>query len=682
MAQSPGTYLPPISDLDFTFEGEDSERGTICEIRQYERIKNAKGDIVLLKSGVARPSLLKPLLDEWSANSAIVLIRDMQDIKEPRTKLEIQSSHIKQALKECVPEFANFDLDRQAIVLENEPRCVFHYRQQLMDYHNRCSRSGEVDAASHVALLLNYMFRTLDREVRQFNQFMVNPIIQPALEFVNLWMAFIPGQMIYAERKCNHVKARGRLLKLKSFHRCPCTKPWCRESAWSAVGFIIDYNGDTFGHRTICLNIEPYDGVKPLQDLLVLPLQYHPEHQSIRSELIARGKIFVQLTGQHYKEYTGTANLLGDTRHTMNGDEDDIFPERATHVSGRIVIDCKAFSEARPTHQPYFDSSQKGYRPDLNQEQYMSDEEYMICANEVAGYSLRDKKWGWFSVEMIRDVEFNENAFDGLILQEDQKHVMVSLVRSHADGMVEFDDMIRGKGKGLVFLLHGDPGTGKTLTAESIADLVKAPLMRIDAGMLGSDASELANTLQELLQLAERWKAIALLDEADIFLQQRDRSHIERNRLVAVFLTMVEYFTGILFLTTNRVTSFDRAFKSRVHLAVSYPALKPTNRALIWKSILTQPGVDIERDVLDTDYLESIDDNGMNGRQIKNIIQIASTLAAGEGRPVGKSHLELSVNAMKGFDREFEATVTDETRDDDEDNMEPGSRKRRRLVDN
>lgn len=89
----------------------------------------------------------------------------------------------------------------------------------------------------------------------------------------------------------------------------------------------------------------------------------------------------------------------------------------------------------------------------------------MLCIGNVAGYSLQKKKWGWFNIDSIRDVEFNDNAFDSLIFSETYKTMLLALVKVHANEDSKFDDVIKGKGKGLVVLLHGPPGTGKTLTA-------------------------------------------------------------------------------------------------------------------------------------------------------------------------------------------------------------------------
>lgn len=129
------------------------------------------------------------------------------------------------------------------------------------------------------------------------------------------------------------------------------------------------------------------------------------------------------------------------------------------------MVDHEAFIEARPSHSIYLLSTERLFRVDSQQHLEMTEEELMLCAGYVAGYSLEKKKWGWFKVDSIQDVNFNENAWDSLIFKETQKTMLLSLVKVHANEGSEFDDVIKGKGKGLVVLLHGDPGTGKTLTA-------------------------------------------------------------------------------------------------------------------------------------------------------------------------------------------------------------------------
>lgn len=72
--------------------------------------------------------------------------------------------------------------------------------------------------------------------------------------------------------------------------------------------------------------------------------------------------------------------------------------------------------------------------------------------------------------------------------------------------------------------------------------------------------------LKEVLDIVYSWDAVLLLDEADVFLERRKDNDVNRNAMVGVFLRLLEYHQGILFLTTNRVESFDDAFNSRISI--------------------------------------------------------------------------------------------------------------------
>jgi hypothetical protein len=78
---------------------------------------------------------------------------------------------------------------------------------------------------------------------------------------------------------------------------------------------------------------------------------------------------------------------------------------------------------------------------------------------------LATKRWGYFDVAKIDGIHFNHAAFDKLVLPQHQKDLISSLVNEQQNKESSFDDLIKGKGKGLILLLHGEPGVGKTLTA-------------------------------------------------------------------------------------------------------------------------------------------------------------------------------------------------------------------------
>lgn len=478
------TYQPPLEALS-----QPGDIGSVCEIGHYERVKNSKGKVLLLRVGSTRARALQMLRDERSSRSALILIKEPNpsDEKNPKITLEIQSPHMKMAIKSCIPEFENTDIEQKSIVIADEPRCIFHYRQELIKYHQRCAQNNNGEAATHVGFLLNYMFHQLASQILHFDQYMKNPLLQPALDFPNLWMAFTPGDLIHVRHLSSSSAPWDYVFRFHSMTRCRCSKPWCSDYDWKLKGFYIDYDGDNFGHLVHHVALPAYEGVKALRDLRATPLKFHPDKASLEEKFIARGKRFVGLSGYHFKHCRGPARLFQDTRVDSLVGEEDRFSHRLTHVSSnhpdvvitlslklfqinsRVIVDCKMFSEVKPTHQPDLLMSQKCYRTESGQHLRMTDEEYMICDNNVAGYSLQHHKWGWFSVDTIREIEFDDDAFNCLIIQPTFKELMLSLVKSHSEEASTFDDFIAGKGRGLIFLLHGEPGTGKTLTAGTYA---------------------------------------------------------------------------------------------------------------------------------------------------------------------------------------------------------------------
>ncbi len=127
--------------------------------------------------------------------------------------------------------------------------------------------------------------------------------------------------------------------------------------------------------------------------------------------------------------------------------------------------------------------------------------------------------------------------------------------------------------------------------------------------------------------------------------------------MLSVFLRILEYYQGIMFLTTNRIGSFDDAFKSRIHLAVMYPALSPTSRKSLWEMFLRKASPGSSLKWLNPESLERIANEDLNGRQIKNIARTAATLAAGEGSAMRFAHIEIVLKAMQAFDSNLAANV-------------------------
>ncbi|KAI1101692.1 hypothetical protein F4804DRAFT_291653 [Jackrogersella minutella] len=285
-----------------------------------------------------------------------------------------------------------------------------------------------------------------------------------------------------------------------------------------------------------------------------------------------------------------------------------------------------------------------------------TDEEYLIASPVVLGFAFAEKLWLEFTVSGIKEISWNEHAYDSLVLQPNTKEIVRALVESHKYHPAEsIDDVIQGKGKGLVAVLHGPPGTGKTLTAEGISELLKCPLYMVSAGDLGTDSRYLEAELQKILDICHAWGAILLLDEADVFLEKRNMQDIHRNALVSIFLRQLEYFQGILFLTTNRVQTFDDAFQSRIHIALRYDDLDIKAKKAIFKIFVERAravaGVDLNP--FDDEDYTSLAKHNLNGRQIKNTIGTAQALAVNKSEALSMRHIREVLNVQQNFEQDL-----------------------------
>lgn len=172
-----------------------------------------------------------------------------------------------------------------------------------------------------------------------------------------------------------------------------------------------------------------------------------------------------------------------------------------------------------------------------------SKEDLALLPKRLFGYVLRERRFARLDVKGIdTSTQRTGVSLDDIQMKPSRRRIIRSAVSAHfrsrqqeKEGLSTINlDVIRGKGKGLVILLHGPPGVGKTATAEAVAIENSKPLFPITCGDLGFTPSAVDKTLREIFRYAHLWDCILLLDEADIFLTQR-KSHggsLERHALV------------------------------------------------------------------------------------------------------------------------------------------------------
>jgi SpoVK/Ycf46/Vps4 family AAA+-type ATPase len=258
-------------------------------------------------------------------------------------------------------------------------------------------------------------------------------------------------------------------------------------------------------------------------------------------------------------------------------------------------------------------------------------------------------------VKHIRDIQWNKAAFNHrLVLREEKKELIRALISVHIGQKNALKtDFMDGKGDGLIILLHGGPGTGKTLTAESVAEFAERPLYRVTCGDIGTDPESVEKYLESVLFIGSTWGCVILLDEADVFLEERTKQDMQRNALVSVFLRVLEYYDGILILTTNRIGTFDEAFKSRVQLALHYPPLNGKAREEIWHNfmrLLFAEGEDVDFEELN-EKIYVLAKHKLNGRQIRNTISTARQLAQYRKEKLRFVHMNQALQVVDEFEK-------------------------------
>lgn len=192
--------------------------------------------------------------------------------------------------------------------------------------------------------------------------------------------------------------------------------------------------------------------------------------------------------------------------------------------------------------------------------------------------------------------------------------------------------------------------------------------------------SRFDETLEEISDCATKWGAILLFDEADVLLQARrdyERSNYKRNELISSFVQFIDYYQGIVIITTNRVSRFDGSLMPRIDITLGLPPLDGGRRVAIWHNQI--------QDLFDEGYINASQvadlrthaqknwsQEDLNGHQIKKAIKTARIVAEKKGKMLGFMEIE----TMLKIEREFQERIGDSEHVEEKEKEEKASGKK------
>ncbi|KAI2465143.1 P-loop containing nucleoside triphosphate hydrolase protein [Annulohypoxylon bovei var. microspora] len=654
---------------------------------------------------------------------------EMKIAKVETTCMVINSIHIINALRAVVGYYPSVSLLGETVSINAPYHVLVHHMIPLSRYKMSVQATHDQEyaftTARHIDVLLKFLDKTLGGSIREEEK--RHNGSTPSATFENLGLIFQPGQVIYAKQD----------YKWTPFIVSSFTEGYTNSQGVITAHHIncwnISYSTERLCRIMTSFSIEPFTGEEAISNLTVIPARFfRGENNDMTPEEVAAkhirlGKMVWELSkGPSYMSHDGSL-VERDPEFTWT------YPVSANgYMSGRVIVDQAGFtryslecpgenirrgrSPPPPNRPPMVKDNLPYFAPSCgcsvcskaNSKETLSpfaafedldptyntapeiDLYYIVLSKVVSGFILGERRWGHFNVEHLCEVKFDKEAFKYLVLDDEIKLTVRALIGkfASANGHVTPwpNDFVKNKGQGRIFLLHGSPGVGKTCTAECVAELTHRPLLSLTSGDLSTNSYQVEKNLEYFLHLGERFGAMVLLDEADVYLESRRAKDIARNGLVSIFLRALEYYRGVLFLTTNRVQTFDSAFTSRIHVALHYRSLTNADREKIWINSFER----LERDsagkvhvgVATREYAyESRDVQGLrwNGREIRNALQTAVALAETEALEDGNDvvsvtdkHLRAVVKMSRGFKNFLrrQKLKADEGVEDDEDEDE------------
>lgn len=236
-------------------------------------------------------------------------------------------------------------------------------------------------------------------------------------------------------------------------------------------------------------------------------------------------------------------------------------------------------------------------------------------------FNLKDHKGYHVHSSSLFPYEYDKDIINKLVLPQEVME-LIDILSSGTHKV--FKDIVDGKAAGVIIGCMGRPGIGKTLTAEVYSEYLERPLYTVQCSQLGVDPEKLEEKLGEVLSRAARWNAVLLLDEADVYIRKRMKD-VHQNAIVGVFLRVLEYYKGVMFMTTNLADDIDDAIESRFTARIEFMQHTPEELTRIWEILSKQLSVPVSPQ----DIAKMVEEYPhIAGRSVRSVLKLCGMLSA------------------------------------------------------
>ena len=381
----------------------------------------------------------------------------------------VQSPLLKERLAVVLKDYPGITTSLERLVFQAPFRPFVHRWPQLVKLLDPSETIDEI-ARQHLQLFHDVLYEELKNPISAKLDLVKNNVIT----FEYLWTILEPGSLIFG-----FDDGKERVWQLNS----SSTAQQNGVTFESLNVWGVDQDAEKFGRLTNSLKVFEFAGTAKITSLRAFPLDFHSRKAEVVQRLVERGRLFEKYAGYNFEHYRGNALTHGRCGMIK------------VNLDSRVIIDCEAYNRFLPNHVVYLSTleapkksgipasasstdedpdddsysevSSEDYLPTPPEEsdnkpkrRKLSEKELLLAVPYVRGYAIKAKTWFWLYVDQISPIKFNENAFESLVLDAGHKKLIKACVDTQRKHKMTFDDIITGKGRGMIMLLAGPPGVG------------------------------------------------------------------------------------------------------------------------------------------------------------------------------------------------------------------------------